>query len=60
MTSELPEGEGQRWTGSLSLCDEEDADLLHLFLGWLLELRLLSLTSSPHLEEQRLGNFALC
>lgn len=38
--SEPAKGEGQRCTGSMSLCDEEDASFFHLFLGLLLELRL--------------------
>lgn len=45
----------------MSLCDEEDANLLHLFLGLLLELRLSAHPlPHPYLEGQRLGDFALC
>lgn len=45
----------------MGLCVEEDANLLQLFLGLLLELRL-SAHPPPHpyLEGQRPGDFALC
>lgn len=45
----------------MGLLNEEDANLLHLFLGLLLELRLSAHPlPSPPLEGQRLGDFALC
>lgn len=60
--SEPAKGTGQRCIGSMSLCDEEDASFFHLFLGLLLELRLL-VHLLPHpcnLKGQRLEDPVLC
>lgn len=57
--SEPAKGEGQRCTGSMSLCDEEDASFFHLFLGLLLELRF-SVHPLPHLLPGRAEAWGLC
>lgn len=57
--SEPAKGEGQRCTGSMSLCDEEDASFFHLFLGLLLELRLF-VHPLPHPLPGRAEAWGLC